>query len=426
MIEKPNLFNSYREFLILSISLLILVGFRINSYYRDYKEFISKPFYYTYVRVENIYKKPNYNILKLKSNDGFKIFSAISNKKDYKNSTLRVKIIPNNNISFIDYINGFYSQVKIKKVIKNRDNIVENYIINLIQTQHKDSEIIEFYKAIFLASYISKSLREKISSLGISHLIALSGLHLSILWSVVYFIFLIPYRYFQKRFFPYRNSFFDIGIISIILLGIYTIFVGSPPSLIRSFIMMLFGWIFLIIGIKIFSFQSLMLVVLLILSIFPTLFVSLGLWLSITGVFYIFLIERYSNNIKNKILKYTIFPIGIYIFMLPITHSIFGITNIYQLISPILSILFVVFYPISILLHTIGFGGVFDTILIWIFNLPSNNISFDMIISLDLFIIYLIISIASIWSRLSFYLLILLAILNIFLLYNWDLIYLGV
>ncbi len=422
-IEKPNLFSNYREFLMLSISLLILVFIRVGDYYSDYKEFITKPFYYTYAKVKHIYPKANYNIIKVETTEGLIIFTGVTNRVNYLNTTIRIKISPNNNLSFVEYINGFYTQIKIKKVIKNGDNRLKDYINNLIETQHKDSEIIEFYKAIFLASKISKSLREKVASLGISHLIALSGLHLTILWSVIYFILLLPYKYFQKRFFSYRNSFFDIGVISIVLLGVYTIFVGSPPSLIRSFIMMLFSWIFLIMGIKIFSFQSLSLVVLIILSLFPTLITSIALWFSIAGVFYIFLIERYSNNIQNKILKYTIFPIGIYLFMLPITHSIFYITNIYQLTSPILSISFVLFYPISIFLHIIGYGGLFDEVLILLFNLPSSAISFDMVIPLDLFVIYLVVSIASIWSRLSFYLLVLLAILNIFLLYNWDLVY---
>ncbi|SHO80924.1 Competence protein [hydrothermal vent metagenome] len=429
VLEKPQLFSHYREFILLSMMFLTLISIRLFNQYTQYQEFITKPFYYTYANVEYIYQKPHYSILKLHTEEGLTLFSGVANKIDYSNSTLRLEIFPDSNLTFVKYMSGFYIKSRIKKRIKNKPNHLKEFIKNSIKSQHSNSnnnsDMIEFYNAIFLASKISKEFREKIASLGVSHLIALSGLHLTTLWGVIYLLLLYPYKFFQRRFFPYRNALFDVGLISIIILGVYTIFVGSPPSLIRSFVMMLSAWIFLLMGIKIFSFESLALIILLILSIDISYIFSIAFWFSVAGVFYIFLIERYTQNIKNRVVKYTIFPMGIYLFMLPITHIIFYTTNIYQLTSIILSTLFTFFYPVSIFLHIIGFGGVFDEVLIALFKLPSTQISFDMILPLDIFIIYLIISIGAIWSSLSFYLLILVAIINIILLYNWDLIYLG-
>ena len=46
----------------------------------------------------------------------------------------------------------------------------------------------------FFATPLAKEVREKISLFGVSHLVALSGFHLGILWALVYGGLLLLYR----------------------------------------------------------------------------------------------------------------------------------------------------------------------------------------------------------------------------------------
>jgi len=58
--------------------------------------------------------------------------------------------------------------------------------------------------------------------------------------------------------------------------------------------------------------------------------------------------------------------------MLPVGHALFPAVNPWQFLSPVLSLLFVPFYPLEMLLHLVGLGGVLDGVLDWLFSLPSS------------------------------------------------------
>jgi competence protein ComEC len=305
----------------------------------------------------------------------------------------------------------FFTKYKIKKVfltddIKSQFEILQKKIIS----QHNNNFISEFYSAIFLATPISKEFRLQISKLGVSHLIALSGFHLSILWIFVYKLTAIPYKYAQKRYFPYRHSLLDIGSFTILTLGFYLWFVDMPPSLVRSYSMILFTWISTLLGIEIFSFSFLLIIVLGLVAIDISLFCSISFWLSVSGVFYIYLIDLHTKNIKNKILKYLIFPFGIFFLMLPVVHIIFDITSILQPFSILLSLIFVPFYPILIILHLIGYGYILDEYLLLLINISSKELSYLMPLTFDILLIYLVVSVVSIFSKNIFWFLVLIAI----------------
>ena len=89
--------------------------------------------------------------------------------------------------------------------------------------------------------------------------------------------------------------------------------------------------------------------------------------------------------------------------MLPVVHGIFAMTSIYQLLSPLLSILFVPFYPLVMLLHLFGLGGIFDAGLSWLFPLPQE--SQEELLPWWIVLGYLGLSIGAIWRRRLFYVL---------------------
>ncbi len=415
MLEKPKLFLNYKEFLSALLVFIIILSIRLAFLYGEYKSFIYKPFYFTTVKVLQQYKKEknkkSYTVIRVYSKDlDLNFFTTIYRDINLIDKNIRLKLFPSKNISFIDYLTSSYIKSNLNRVKKSSKDI-KSTLLNKIASQHKSETVSEFYQAIFLAKSISRSLRESVSKLGVSHLIALSGFHLAIVWGILFFILNPIYKLFQQKYFPYRFNLIDIGLIILVILAFFVWGVGSPASLVRSYVMMALGWLLLVLGMELISFSFLITSIAIIVTIFPKMLLSLSFWFSIAGVFYIFLLlERF--NYRNKIVMTLIISFGIFILMLPIVHIIFPITNISQLYSPLLSLAFTIFYPLTIFLHIINFGWFFDSLLINLFTIDSNSINIKL--PLIYGIIYIILSIGAIYSKWLFYLLFLVAIFFIF------------
>ncbi len=403
-LEKPKLFPQRKTFVWFVSTLLILIMIRLIFIYQSYQAFISKPFYYTNATVITSYEKTKYDkrytVLKLKSDEGFTFYTTTHRKENFNHKHLRVQLFPNASIGFKDYLGTFYVKSKIKhqeKIPLTKKDRLQAYV----NMQHKNSSLASFYNAVFFATPIDTNLRDKIALLGVSHLVALSGFHLGILWGLIYGSLLLLYRPLQQRFFPYRHALLDVGVVSMLLLGFYVWFVGYPPSLLRSYAMVLVGWSVLLLGMELLSFTFLTSVFLLLAVIFPYLLVSLSFWLSVAGVFYIFLLLQYTKTSNKWIITLFYIPIGIFVLMLPIVHTVFPITSSYQLLSPVLSLLFIPFYPMAIFLHLVGMGSLFDEGLMYLFNLPSQGS--EHLLSLWLVSVYILLSIGAIWQKKLFY-----------------------
>ena len=412
MLEKPKLFLTIKEFWITMIFLFLLLVIRIFFIYGDYKEFKEKPFFYTDVQVLQSYEKwkgnSYYTILKLYSASlDLHFFSRTKIHSKDLTSKIRVKLFPHVDMKFLDYLGVPFIFSNVNDIYDEKNNPKANFL-HFIEKQHNNETISSFYKAIYFAIPISKSLRESISTLGISHLIALSGFHLSILSALLFFLIRLIYRPLQQKFFPYRFDLYDIGFIVLIMLGFYVWFVGSPPSLLRSYVMLITGWLLLVLGMELVSFSLLATIVLVLLVIFPKLLLSLAFWFSIAGVFYIFLLLHYFSNI-NKYLMTILISFGLFILMLPIVHTFFPITCSLQLYSPLLSLGFIFFYPITILFHLLGIGGIFDSYLQDLFSLHAQTFNFQL--EKSYLFVYLILSFLSIYWRWLFYILSLVAFL---------------
>ena len=408
ILEKPPLFENRKEFLLVSGMLLAIICFRLFLLYGDYREFISKPFYYTNATVLMEYSKEgsgkSYQVLKLRDREGRTFYTTSHSRKRFAGKMVRVKMFPDDSISFMDYLGTFY----VKTVLKQREERLlaeKERLLKEIASQHKNNDITAFYQAIFLATPLPKNLREKISGLGISHLVALSGFHLTILWGLVYGLLSLLYRPLQQRWFPYRFMLMDLGMVTLGVLGAYLWFVDFPPSLLRSYAMLTMAWLMLLLGLELLSFEFLTFVVLLLLALFPDLIASLGFWFSVTGVFYIYLLIYWgqkSGTFWSNKWAITLFsiPVGIFILMLPVVHSVFGMTSPWQLLSPLLSLLFALFYPLVIGLHLLGLGDLFDSALLWLFSLPSEYQ--EHLLPAWAVGVYLLFSVGAIWSRTLF------------------------
>ncbi|UFH58990.1 ComEC/Rec2 family competence protein [Sulfurovum mangrovi] len=374
-LQKPPLFTDRKSVTWVLLGFLSVVILRLAFSYQEYRSFIAKPFYYTYADVisEKVKKRhgKSYRVLKLHTDEGLDFITTSYTQNSFAKKRLRLQIFPDEKISFRGYLGTFFVKSRIKEVFPLQETLKER-LLQKVAVQHQSETLASFYHAIFFATPLHTDLREQIAKLGVSHLIALSGFHLGILWGIIYGLTAMIYRVFQQRYFPYRFILIDVGAATLLVLAWYLWFVGFPPSLVRSYMMLLMGWTVLVLGMELVSFSFLFTVVGVVLALSPSLVVSLGFWFSVSGVFSIFLLLQYTQNIDKYILTFLIIPVGVFVLMLPIVHSTFAVTSSYQLLSPLLSLIFIPFYPIVMVLHLLGYGGILDGLLLGLFQLPAD------------------------------------------------------
>lgn len=122
---------------------------------------------------------------------------------------------------------GIYHVGKINtyQVIDNRVNIntIKYKLIKYYQS-NLSSESFMYFKTLFLGTNdFSDELKDAYSLLGISHILAISGLHINMLYTALVFIF--------RRLFRIHYD-----TVPIIIIGIYVIIIGFPVSCLRALI----------------------------------------------------------------------------------------------------------------------------------------------------------------------------------------------
>ncbi|MCG3678333.1 ComEC/Rec2 family competence protein [Aliarcobacter butzleri] len=365
--------------------------------YGKYLEFIDEEVFETKVEVLNIYQKDDFDILKLKTSN-FEFFTNMPKNEEIKRFDLLNILIVSRNIDFIDYLKGFYTKTiyfdELQKEQTFKDKIIKN-----IENNHQDEKIIELFNALFLAVPISKELRDVITAYGIAHVVALSGFHLVVLSFVIYWLLYFPYKFFQDRYFPYRNRKLDILLITIAILFYYLILTDIVPSLLRAFVMFCLGIYLLRSNIKILSYMTLFYTFLIVIAFYPKYIFSIGFWFSIFAVFYIYLFIQYFKN-YNKWLLFIFFNIWMFLIFNPIVHYYFPQTSYEQFYSIPITIFFNFFYPAEIFAHIFGFSNYFDEYL-KIF-IEYKIYVYEVFTPLYFYILYLFVSFLSIWSKKAF------------------------
>jgi len=410
---KLSLFSRKRESFALILFLAILFSFNIFLKYEQFQDFKSSKYFKASATVLSQYikttkKGKKYTVLKLKTNNSLKFYgiSWQQNLKNMQNDIIKLKI-NTKKISFYKYLKGFFAPVYGMKIISPNVGLKQK-ISTIIQNEHKNRSIKELFSALFLGTSLQKNLRKKIQILGISHLVAISGFHLGVLSAILFFILTPFYRFFQDKFFPYRNLRLDLMIVTLFILFGYLYLVGFMPSLIRAYTMLIIVYILYIRHIEIISFQTLALTTVLLLSFFPNLLFSISFWFSISGVFYIFLFLKYCSFLKPWQII-ILLNFWVYLMMQPIVHAIFGLFSLYQIYSPILSMLFILFYPLELFLHIINQGDLLDGIILKLFSIKATIVQIKT--PLWFLILFIFFSLFSVYKKIFLYILVLLDIL---------------
>lgn len=394
-----NLFENRRGWIVFFGLCSILFCFMLAlNFYR----------YQTYMHSTNLrakvlaqYTKGEKLVLKLRTSEGQILYTT--SKEDLKDLTHR-EILLYGKSAPCDFLSSLKSCFFITYSLSLLPRS-PTPLLSWVDSQHNDLGIARVYESLFFATTLPKEWREWSSKLHISHLFAISGLHLGILAWVLYLLLEKPYTFFQSRYFTYRNKTFDIGAIVLLCLLAYVWILNFPPALIRAFVMSVVGLIFLWSHIRLLSFSFLLFCVMVILALFPQFMLNFGFWFSVCGVYFILLFFKYFHTQLHGFLKFIYIAVLLNTFlffqMLPLSHWVFPLFCISSLYAIGLSILFPLFFILALFAHILGVGWIFDGILhqalLW--ELPAKNISTPLYFALP----YLILCILALKYRWSYY-----------------------
>ena len=298
-----NIFFIRKYFLSL---LIVFFGFFLSmSKYPDIKK-IDKP----------IYGKGTFKILNIKKTNQFKknlyqykckIINFKTKEKRYKNISAKFYSPKKLKAAFLYELDGeLYSSKKYSFILKSKNlprptkkilSLTElrfqtkNKFFKYLKKNIKDKNVFHFLNAILLGDVDSSLLSFTFSKIGISHILAISGFHFSILILFLYF--------FLKLIFPIKFSY----IILLILINIYFLFIGSTPSIFRSYIMASLAIVANIIDRKYSPINGLGAALFIMIFLDPMIYQNLGFQLSFLSCFAIFMIFPSVDGILEKVIK---------------------------------------------------------------------------------------------------------------------------
>ncbi|GAA8512582.1 ComEC/Rec2 family competence protein [Helicobacter pylori] len=377
-----ELLTTPKEYLLCGVILSLLLALNLYLEYLNYQKLdFSKP---TSLNAQILLQYPKtkdqktYFVLKLQSK-GMIFYATI--KEPLKNLQYRYaqffgKIKP---CSFLESLKSCFFQTYSFSLTRKQD--FKSHVRHFIDSAHSSALVGNLYRALFIGDSLNKDLRDRANALGINHLLAISGFHLGILSASVYFLFSLFYTPLQKRYFPYRNAFYDIGVLVWVFLLGYLLLLDFLPSFFRAFLMGLLGFLACFFGVRLLSFKLLILACCIAIALFPKLLFSVGFLLSVCGVWYIFLFLKHTQAFfKNSSFlarSFQVISLSILVFlnMLIIVHAFFPMFSPYQLFSIPLGLIFIVFFPLSLFLHAVGLGSLLDHILNMPLMIPTISVS---------------------------------------------------
>ncbi|WRA87828.1 ComEC/Rec2 family competence protein [Helicobacter pylori] len=376
-----GLLSTPKEYLWCGVFLSLLLAINLYLEYLNYQKLdFSKP---TSLNAQILLQYPKtkdqktYFVLKLQSK-GMIFYTTI--KEPLKNLQYRhaqffgkIKFC-----SFLESLKSCFFQTYSFSLTRKQD--FKSHARHFIDSAHSSALVGNLYRALFIGDSLNKDLRDRANVLGINHLLAISGFHLGILSASVYFLFSLFYTPLQKRYFPYRNAFYDIGVLVWVFLLGYLLLLDFLPSFFRAFLMGLLGFLACFFGVRILSFKLLVLACCIAIALLPKLLFSVGFLLSVCGVWYIFLFLKHTqiffkdSSFLKRSFQAIVLSVLVFLNMLIIAHAFFPMFSPYQLFSIPLGLIFIVFFPLSLFLHAVGLGSLLDHFLSMPLTIPTISI----------------------------------------------------
>ncbi|WP_305873675.1 ComEC/Rec2 family competence protein [Helicobacter pylori] len=377
-----DLLSTPKEYLWCGVILSLLLAINLYLEYLNYQKLdFSKP---TSLNAQILLQYPKtkdqktYFVLKLQSK-GMIFYTTI--KEPLKNLQYRhahffgrIK-----SCSFLESLKSCFFQTYSFSLTRKHN--FKSHLRHFIDSTHSNALVGNLYRALFIGDSLNKDLRDRANALGINHLLAISGFHLGILSASVYFLFSLFYTPLQKRYFPYRNAFYDIGVLVWVFLLGYLLLLDFLPSFFRAFLMGLLGFLACFFGVRLLSFKLLILACCIAIALLPKLLFSVGFLLSVCGVWYIFLFLKHTqiffktSSFLRRSFQVISLSALVFLNMLIVAHAFFPMFSPYQLFSIPLGLIFIVFFPLSLFLHAVGLGSLLDHILSMPLTIPTISVS---------------------------------------------------
>ncbi|GAA7673462.1 ComEC/Rec2 family competence protein [Helicobacter pylori] len=376
-----ELLTTPKEYLVCGVILSLLLAINLYLEYLNYQKLdFSKP---TSLNAQILLQYPKtkdqktYFVLKLQSK-GMIFYTTIKEplkNLQYRHAQFFGRI---KSCSFLESLKSCFFQTYSFSLTRKQD--FKSHLRHFIDSAHSSALVGNLYRALFIGDSLNKDLRDRANALGINHLLAISGFHLGILSVSVYFLFSLFYIPLQKRYFPYRNAFYDIGVLVWVFLLGYLLLLDFLPSFFRAFLMGLLGFLACFFGVRLLSFKLLILACCIAIALLPKLLFSVGFLLSVCGVWYIFLFLKHTEIFfkTSSFLMRSFQAISlsalVFLNMLIVAHAFFPMFSPYQLFSIPLGLIFIVFFPLSLFLHAVGLGSLLDRILNMPLAIPTISV----------------------------------------------------
>ncbi|GAA8399386.1 ComEC/Rec2 family competence protein [Helicobacter pylori] len=371
-----------KEYLWCGVILSLLLAINLYLEYLNHQKLdFSKP---TSLNAQILLQYPKtkdqktYFVLKLQSK-GMIFYTTIKEplkNLQYRHAQFFGKI---KSCSFLESLKSCFFQTYSFSLTRKHN--FKSHLRHFIDSAHSNALVGNLYRALFIGDNLNKDLRDRANALGINHLLAISGFHLGILSMSVYFLFSLFYTPLQKRYFPYRNAFYDIGVLVWVFLLGYLLLLDFLPSFFRAFLMGLLGFLACFFGVRILSFKLLILACCIAIALLPKLLFSVGFLLSVCGVWYIFLFLKHTqiffkdSSFFKRSFQAIALSVLVFLNMLIVAHAFFPMFSPYQLFSIPLGLIFIVFFPLSLFLHAVGLGSLLDNILSMPLTIPTISVS---------------------------------------------------
>ena len=307
------------------------------------------------VRVTEIFQKEVYR-MNLSLEDGRIKVLKINNKYPLKNIYGKLGYKENGKYegyflvkSIKEYENIYFIELEDIKSKKIEDSFLGKYLQTLFNRAEEDYSygIRNINRAILLGdnTRIKKDLKDKIRYIGLSHIFAMSGLHIGLVIAIFYFIFKKTVK--NKRL---------IEILLLISITLYYLSVKESPSFTRAYIMAVVYLLGKLFYEKVDLRKTLFVSAIISILINPIAIFSVSFQLSygaMIAITYIFPYVRKINYKKFKILDYILFTSTIQIFLIPITVYYFSTVQVLSLISNL------IFLPLASFYITINYIALF-------------------------------------------------------------------
>lgn len=314
--------------------------------------------------------------LKVELNNGVGKVLKIDNKNIRDKTIIYLSELKNGNYSVLGKFKNIEKKenidilsISITDIEELEDSFLEKYFKNKVEefVKNGDRYFKRVYRAVILGDNknIPKELKSKFNYVGVSHLFALSGLHIGIIIGAIEFII-------SKFSFSRKSRYI------IVLLGVTLYFLGikHSQSLIRAYIM---GVIF-IFGKLLYEDVDLekSLAVSFIVSVFINPFSIYETSFKLSYLAMVAIITIYPNIIKfykgkSKFIKNIILIATIQFFLMPMLMKEFGTLQIFSILSNLVIVpigtLYITFSFIALLFQNFGLGGILFPIVNIIFKL---------------------------------------------------------